>query len=81
MFLLPAVLSVRAALKVFQIIESMLDISVLVSTFVEETGWLIRCNRVRQGAKNNELLHPGKALHKFKTKVARQFPYVKIHKN
>ena len=27
----------------------------LGSTFVEGTGWLIRCNRVWPGAKNNEL--------------------------
>ena len=40
-FLFLAVLSVQAAMKVFQINESMLDISILVSTFVERTGWLI----------------------------------------
>ena len=47
-------------MKVFQFIESMLDISVLVPTFVDGTGWLIRCNRVRLGAKNNELPLLGK---------------------
>ena len=84
MFLFPAVLSNWAAMKVFQFIEGMLDVSVLVSTFVERTGWLIRCKRVRLGAKNNELFLPGKTrLHKFKikTKVARQFPFVKTPKN
>ena len=39
-FLFLAVFSARAAMKVFQFIESMLDISVLVSTFVKGTGWL-----------------------------------------
>jgi len=39
-FLFLAVLSARAAMKVFQFIESMLDISVLVFTFVKGTGWL-----------------------------------------
>ena len=53
----------------------------LVSTFVQGTGWLMRCKRVWLGAKNNELLHPGKALHKFKTKVACQFHFVKTPKN
>jgi hypothetical protein len=54
----------------------------LVSTFVERTGWLIRCNRVWPGAKNNELFLPGEnRLQKFKTKVARQFPFVKTPKN
>ena len=69
-------------MKVFQLIESMLDVCVLVSTFVEGTGWLIRCNRVRLGAKNNELFLPGETrLHKFKkTKVARQLPFVKTPK-
>jgi len=31
----------------------------LVSTFVEGTGWLIQCNWVWPGAKNNELFLPG----------------------
>jgi hypothetical protein len=53
-FLFPAVLSKQAAMKVFQFVESMLDVSVLVSTFVEGTGWLIWCNRVRLGAKKSQ---------------------------
>jgi hypothetical protein len=40
-FLCAASLSVRVAMKVFQSIEGMLDIRVLVSTFVKGTGWLI----------------------------------------
>ena len=42
----------------------MLDISILVSTFVEGTGWLIQCI-LRLGSKNNEFILPG-WLHKFK---------------
>ena len=44
-FLFAAALSVWAAMKVFQSFEGMLDISILVSTLVEGTGWLIRCNQ------------------------------------
>jgi len=53
----------------------------LVSTFVEGKSWRNRCNRVRLGAKNYELPSRVKRLHKFKTKVVRQFPFVKTHKN
>ena len=53
----------------------------LVSTFVEGKSWRNRCNRVRLGAKNYELPSRVKRLHKFKTRVVRQFPFVKTHKN
>jgi hypothetical protein len=81
-FLFPAVLSIWAAVKVFQFIESMLDISVLVSTFVEGTNWLIRWNRVRLGAKNNEFFLLGKSgCINLNPKVASQFPSVETPKN
>jgi hypothetical protein len=37
-FLFPAMLSERAAMKAFQFVESMLQCYCLVSTFVEGTG-------------------------------------------
>jgi len=50
----------------------------LVSTFVEGMDWLIRCNRVRLGAKNKQFLLTGKSgCINLKPKVARQFPFVK----
>jgi hypothetical protein len=50
----------------------------LVSTFVERTGWLIRCNRVWPGAKNNELFLPGEnLLQKFKNQSCPSIPFHK----
>jgi hypothetical protein len=59
-FLFASALSVRAAMKVFQSIESMLDISFLVSTFVKGTGWLIQMQSIWLGAKNNKFSPPRK---------------------
>jgi len=55
---------------------------VLVSTFVEGTGWLIWCIRVWLGAKNNEFLLQGKSgCINLKPKVAHRFPFVKTPTN
>jgi hypothetical protein len=58
-FLFASVLYVRAATNGFQSIESVLDISFLVSTFVEGTGWQIRCNQFGRERKTMSSL-PGK---------------------